>query len=96
MSKAQKVVERYRDARTGHYVTKEYAEENPDTTVKETLVLKVPKVKPPRPQKEKPPKLKPEKGTPPIPPVPDVPEVPDEDIAPWKTMRSPRRLGRGA
>jgi hypothetical protein len=84
MSKAKKVQERYRDAVSGHYVSREYAEKNPDTTVKETLVLKVPKVKPP----------KKEKG---VPPVPEVPEVPDdEDIAPWKKQRSPRRLGRGA
>lgn len=27
----------YRDAVSGNYVTKEYAEENPDTTVKETV-----------------------------------------------------------
>lgn len=28
--------ENYRDARTGQYVTDEYAKENPDTTVKES------------------------------------------------------------
>lgn len=29
--------EQYRDAVTGQYVTEEYAEENPDTTVAETM-----------------------------------------------------------
>lgn len=35
----QKKVTKYRDAETGAYVTKEYAEENPATTVKETDLL---------------------------------------------------------
>lgn len=30
-------MKRYRDAKTGEYVTKEYAEENPDTTVSEEV-----------------------------------------------------------
>lgn len=29
--------ERYRDAASGHYVSEEYAKQNPDTTVKETM-----------------------------------------------------------
>ncbi|MCX8676160.1 MULTISPECIES: multidrug transporter [unclassified Apibacter] len=35
MAKEKKIV-RYRDAETGHYTTKKYAEENPKTTVRET------------------------------------------------------------
>lgn len=31
---------RYRSAETGEYVTKEYAEANPNTTVKETDIVK--------------------------------------------------------
>lgn len=34
--------ENYRDARTGQYVTDEYAKENPDTTVKESEFEGVP------------------------------------------------------
>lgn len=33
---AEKKIERYRDAGTGNYVTKEYAEKHKGTTVKET------------------------------------------------------------
>lgn len=32
----EKKIERYRDAGDGQYVTKEYAEKHPKTTVKET------------------------------------------------------------
>jgi hypothetical protein len=32
----EKTVEHYRDAETGKYVTEEYAEKHPKTTVKET------------------------------------------------------------
>ena len=37
MSDTSKPKYRYRSAITGHYVTKEFAEENPDTTVKEEI-----------------------------------------------------------
>jgi len=36
----KKTQTRYRDAETGEYVTKKYAEKNPKTTVKETDKLK--------------------------------------------------------
>lgn len=36
MAKASKPAPKYRDADTGEYVTKKYAEKHPKTTVKET------------------------------------------------------------
>lgn len=44
-----KIIEKFRDAETGGYVTEEYAKKHPKTTVKETQ--KVP-VKKPAPKKK--------------------------------------------
>jgi hypothetical protein len=36
ITKLKRLIHRFRDAITGRYVTEEYAEQHPDTTVKET------------------------------------------------------------
>lgn len=45
MPKNEKKIEHYRDAKTGEYVTPEYAKKHPSTTVKETDKIKTPSPK---------------------------------------------------